>query len=258
MRIVGGRDYYDSALSYGHDPSLVFVRGETLLTAEDATRCGLYPSHLPGALTAAGEGGDRSASRRREFRRPETASTKRTRIRGTEYSLSFPTVIVAGMRRQGIRAEISHLFRDAGAQASVTYCWTEQQFTQWLGQHHLAYGDSDADLRAYFEPARLQAAAREMVVEHRWTILVHDPGGDWFHVSRAWSRVPWHVDQPVLRHVGFARAVPPHLLFQEIEMWLGGVLAAVGKPLIRVSDTDRAAKHGMDHTSFRRPPSKKR
>lgn len=59
-------------------------------------------SHLAGALTAADEAGYRPASHRREFRRPETASTARTRIRGTDFSLSFPTVIVAGDAPHGL------------------------------------------------------------------------------------------------------------------------------------------------------------
>jgi hypothetical protein len=258
MRIIGGRDYYDSALSYGHDPSLVFVRGETLLEAEEAARHGLFSSHLGGLLRAERDAAEPDGPRRHGHRWPGTAGTGTVRVRGTEYSLSFPTVIVAGRRYQGIRAEVGRLVRAAGVEPSVTYCWSEPQFSHWLRQHQLAFGADDDARRAYFKPASVPAPVRELVMERRWTILARDPCGGWCELSRAWPRAPWHVDRPVLRHVGFARAVPPHLLFQEIEMWLGGVLADAGKPLITVSDRDRAAKHGMDHTSFRRPPTKRR
>ena len=256
MRIIGGRDYYDSALSYGHDPSLVFVRGDTLLEAEEAARRGLFPSHLGGLLRA-----DRDAAEpepRNGHRRPVTDGTGTVRVRGTEYSLSFPTVIVAGRRHRGIRAEVGRWLRAPGVEPSVTYCWTEPQFSHWLRKHQLAFGAGDDARRAYFAPAPVPAAVRNMVMERRWTILAHDPWGGWCDLSRARRHAPWHVDRPVLRHVDFARAVAPHLLFQEIEMWVGGVLADAGRPVITVSDRDRAAKHGMDDTSFRRPPTKRR
>lgn len=253
MRLIGGKDYYDSALSYGHDPSLVLVRADRVLAPEDATRHGLTPAYLAGKLARVEDSIPRMNPTK--VHRVGAVHTASLRIGSAEFELSFPTVIVAGTRYQGVRAQFR---RGWATDPSVTYCWTEGQFKQWLGQHGLQYGPSEqVASAAYFAPSKVTGAALAAILGSRMTLLVHDPNGTW-QLPRWGRQEHWHVDQAILNRLDFARAVPPHLLFQEIEMWLGGVLAGPAKPTVQISDADRAAKHGMDHTSFRRPPSKKR
>lgn len=63
---------------------------------------------------------------------------------------------------------------------------------------------------------------------------------------------------PVLTEYEFIKHIDPYTAFQEISMYLGGVLG-VGQPeMVTVSDEHKALKHGMDKTSFRTPtPGKK-
>jgi hypothetical protein len=66
------------------------------------------------------------------------------------------------------------------------------------------------------------------------------------------------VVNPVLKDYDFIRVVDPYTAFQEVSMFLGGVLGVGAPETVTVSDKTKAIKHGMDNTSFRTPsPGKK-
>lgn len=46
--------------------------------------------------------------------------------------------------------------------------------------------------------------------------------------------------------------------YQELEMFIGGVLTSIGNKMVEVSDKSKIAKHGFDKRSFRKEPTKKR
>lgn len=63
---------------------------------------------------------------------------------------------------------------------------------------------------------------------------------------------------PCLKNIGFARIMPPHICFQEIQMYLMGTLleANIKEPL-PLTEKDQVRRHGMDKWSFRKMPTKK-
>ena len=90
---------------------------------------------------------------------------------------------------------------------------------------------------------------------------------DWFvqYHTPVFKLVPARYDydvnlilNPVLKDCDFIRVVDPYTAFQEISMFLGGVLGVGTPEIVEVSDKTKAYKHGMDSTSFRTPtPGKK-
>ena len=57
---------------------------------------------------------------------------------------------------------------------------------------------------------------------------------------------------PCLRMIEFYRCLDPYTAFQEISMFISGVMGGQAPPMIQVSDTVRLEKHGFDRvTSFR-------
>ena len=78
--------------------------------------------------------------------------------------------------------------------------------------------------------------------------------GDWCPVSL--------VVNDELNQYRFDRFFDPYTAFQEISMFIGGVLGTEGNPMVEVSDEVRIHKAGMDKTSFRnmspikKPPRK--
>lgn len=63
---------------------------------------------------------------------------------------------------------------------------------------------------------------------------------------------------PVLKELKFFRCIDPYMAFQEVSMFIGGVLG-VGEPdTLQISDTDMRDAKGFDERSFKTPPGKKR
>lgn len=63
---------------------------------------------------------------------------------------------------------------------------------------------------------------------------------------------------PNLKDCGFIKVIDPYTAFQEISMYIGGVLGVDAPETVVISDKEKAIKHGMDKTSFRTPsPGKK-
>lgn len=62
---------------------------------------------------------------------------------------------------------------------------------------------------------------------------------------------------PCLKDYEFPRIVDPYTAYQELNMFIGGVLRRPEQPMIAISDKDKAHKRGFDKWSFRRPPRKK-
>lgn len=250
MRIVGGNDYYDRARKCGHDTHTTYVRGRTELAHAEAIAIGIYPSRLLGRLAAA----DGAAFRRIEARHgifdPE---------------IDFLTVIACGRRYQGIRIMASVIVRPE----TEFYLWTSAGFKAWLTDHSLEWEPAQSkaasaireapgthglrDIDAYFAPRPLARDVLGTVIERRWTILSHAP--------ERWPlrpETPWKVDQPSLGQLEFFRSVQHDQMHQEIDMWVGGTLPSRTSATAEVSDHIRLAKHGMDHTSFRRAKGEKK
>lgn len=250
MRIIGGHDYYDSALGFGHDENVFYVRGQQTLSVKEARQCGILPSQLIGRF--------RQANLKRERSSWNTASYD-IKIKGVEYTFAYPTVIVCGKRYQGIRVCGYH----CGTGDSVHYYWHLDKFTDWMSSLDIEYKDpnyfsmlrserfSERDLLdIYFDPEECSKSLMNLLAARKWTLLVHNPEN--FHHDR--DNTPWLIDQAVLKEVEFAKVLHPTIMFQEIDMWLSGRIGGHENMMVQISNDVRAAKHGMDKTSFRKPP----
>jgi len=58
---------------------------------------------------------------------------------------------------------------------------------------------------------------------------------------------------PVLKSFDFYKAVNPFTAFQEISMYLGGIIPKQTPDLVSISDKDRIFQHGFNKYSFRHP-----
>lgn len=242
MRIIGGRDYYDSALAYGHDTHTTYVRGTELLHRGDAEGLGIERAEHVVSLLPPGR------VRAEYVFHPARSTFTSATLRGVHFQHNYTTVIACGRRYQGIRLAA---WRNEPADAAVQYAWSRARLDAWAAENGLIAAPfrNAAELDAYFAPTALPEAVLRAMTARRWTVLVNDPHGSWYEGGHA----AWKVDQPVLKEVEFFRAVPPNVMFQEIDMWVGGRLASAGAEMTEVSDEVRLAKHGMDGTSFRRP-----
>jgi len=63
---------------------------------------------------------------------------------------------------------------------------------------------------------------------------------------------------PNLKEYEFYKVVDAFTAFQELQMFISGVLGTGEKEIIEVADEHKISQHGFDKWSFRREPSKKR
>jgi hypothetical protein len=65
------------------------------------------------------------------------------------------------------------------------------------------------------------------------------------------------VINPILKDYQFYKVFDTFTAFQEIQMYISGVLGVGENPVIEISDKDKITQHGFDPKwSFRKPPSK--
>lgn len=66
------------------------------------------------------------------------------------------------------------------------------------------------------------------------------------------------VVNPSLLECGFFQEKDPFQAYQEISMYLGGVLGSEGNDMVQLTDSEVHQKHGFDKWSFRRMPQKRK
>lgn len=218
MRIFGGHDYYDSALSMGIDPTIVMVReksksilvksvGESLLGIEMA----LIPSQV-----------------------------KVHRV----------TVVFCGRMYCG--ALVNH----AGDYGPIHTFWSASKLREYaaevkngkVGVYHPWYrrkSKAPMTVEDYFTPVDAPGNVRQYMIDHKIAILVqHDRGR---------TEEPYFEVNPIgLKQLGFAKALDPYTAFQELSMWIGGILGGTSPEIVRITDDKVLIEnHGFDKHSFR-------
>jgi hypothetical protein len=275
MRLIGGKDYYDSGLAFGQDDSVLFVRtgDERMSDQEMHALLGLPRVSFAGRLVDAAQAQDPGMRRQsRDMFRDEVNHSVEVRRdgRAIRHDVSLAQVILCGTVRTGmfVKAYEPYGFR---TEVDERWIWTREGLDAYAAQHGLAVreGIEREDAHAlvrfervgtsrWFEPRRLRGAALDAVVERRIVVASRAPA-DRFRSEDGTPR-PWRINQGSLGEIGFAKAVGPYEAFQEISMWVGGVLPADGPRTVQiVDDVVKLQKHGFDHpTSFRRGKAKPR
>lgn len=272
MRIIGGHDYYDNALAFGRDEDIVFVRGKSaLLTSEEVTSRFFIPApFLPlfGLQDAKGRiiGWSDGSSK--------------VRLDDTDLWITPVLVVVAGVQYAGIRIadDRSPYYYNGLTPIGLKevmprndVCWTIDQLVHTLQRHGLtaafdkkprpsffrADAERTVDIHAWFDPAPLTGVQKEHCIESRVAVLTYDLGRDRGTLHQDNSR-RWRLNGDDLKDLQFMKRMEPWTLFQELSMWIGGVLPRSANPIVQITDDQvKIAKHGFDKMSFRKCPAAK-
>lgn len=236
MRIIQGRDYYDSGMAYGSDNAVVFVREKDRFIKDDEF-VGLKDLHLVRGLSFGLVGKDRRSAR--DFRLAHRSSDRYT-ANGTKFSADLVTVVFCGNVYHGIRIETD----PDRTSSNVMYHWHKERFQEWMAQVGVvlarAWWEPKVDLDRYFSIYPVPKRMLDWLIEQRIVIAIR------------LSDYRWAINSNRLREVQFFRVLDAYSAFQEIAMWVGGVLPSAGNPMVAISDVIRIEKHGFDKvTSFR-------
>lgn len=219
MRIFGGHDYYDSALSMGIDPTIVMVReksksvpvktvGESLLGVE-------------------------------------------MRLLPSQTHIERVTVVFCGKLYRG--ALVNH----SGDYSPIHNFWNASKLREYAAEvkngkvgicspWYSRRQNKTPTLEDYFIPVESSETVRQYMIDHKIAILVqreskYGNSGEDFEVN------------PIgLKQLGFAKALDPYTAFQELSMWIGGILGGTSPEIVRITDDKVLIEnHGFDKHSFR-------
>ena len=256
MRIIGGKDYYDSAIAYGIDPGVVFVRDARHLTNGQMDKIGRY-SGISLSLTHKDDVDKYYGARRRVS--TSLYDTYR-QIDGVYYKLIEHTVIFCGKVYQGIEIHEHKTLTPS----LVHFFWSLDKIKKWADQRDLVVGTAvpfwnrKNDNSDPFHVSQVGEDGIRGLIEANVSIAI-DTGQKDTTVGRGrigWSeaRSGWIANGTGLSAIGFQSALDPYTAFQELAMWVGGTLATNGPNTVTITDDKvKIAKHGFDKTSFRKP-----
>lgn len=233
---IGGKlhDYYDRAMAYGIDETLYFHR---------ETKPG--PIEMAEKMVAAVQD---AMGVQRYFR------SYNSRFRITPAHVDLIVIGFCGKLYPAMKFEISPTssFAD-GHTAHEEYYYTDHDFEKFYAflkkPEFKRVGDlidplTVSKMRRFIEVLSNLPHSDAEFIEHRVPYFKVE-----FDVGQART-----VDLcPRLADSQFYKAKDPFTAFQEISMYLGGVIPRQVPEMIQISDKDRIAQHGFNKQSFRHP-----
>lgn len=226
MRIIGGHDYYDSAMAFGRDTETVFVRHK-----KDSNKQKLK-WRVPEVDGYIGE------YRWREIDHyfPIVVYFCDTIYRGVYYDET---------NRRNPPFSLRHFIWKA-SDIDIEKVGREKS---WYYRDDLPreWRLTKSTVAEYFIPQKMTKAEIDRMIDGRIAIA--------YFIWISNEEGMMHVNEEGLRDIGFQKAVDPWTAFQELSMWVGGVLPKSGNPMVEIEDNKmKIAKAGFDNkVSFRHP-----
>jgi hypothetical protein len=224
MRIISPfRDYYDTAQGFGADQTRLFLRKPENIAVNKL----MVPHELASVCANVRTWGD------------------------TRWSASLVPIVFCGKLYHALRLRTSNYSMQA-YNVSEALCYTLASAQNW------AKDKGTDEMRAFISrrikkgdlPLDNQGTTLSIpwLIENNAPILVCDNQNyEGFLVKNA-----------KLAELQFFKQFDPVQAYQELDMYLSGILAAENKPMVQISDKIRAQQHGFDCYSFRQAPSKRK
>lgn len=239
MRIIGGKDYYDSASQYGIDKTVVFVRRHnewSALPAKDILRS-LFDNIL-------------------YFRISQ--DTRFYASHCSTYAIEQVAIMVSGKVWRGIRYNGIE-FEKAGSSnyGKLKYFWNIDSYKNFAKEHNIrafVYGDfhNKEIFENIFSCNEVSKEIIDYLIENQITIVTM--------ILTSQSRnltipeINISIDNDNLKDFEFYKIVEPTQMYQMIEQWKTGVLPIKPNTTVDIVDNNiKIAKHGFDKFSFRKP-----
>lgn len=224
MRIYGGHDYYDCALSLGIDPTIILLRGKSKSVAVDKAGGSLLGRSL--VLI------------------PQHTTLSRS-VSIENVAVAFCGKVYRGIMGSGFgkREEIW------SADKARTFVAQEKNRKIEVQTHWHYFKEKKMTLEEWFTPFESPKPLLDYMIANKISILVEEPPK--YH----YDEKCFQVNPYTLKQLGFAKALDPYTAFQELSMWIGGVLGGTSPEIVTIKDDKTLIEnHGFDNRfSFRGP-----
>jgi hypothetical protein len=262
MRIIGGRDYYDSAMAMGQDMTTIFVRPQSSLIGDADLKALGVSLLIPSVGLCAADQGEKRGENwlgMSSFGRVKT----RLQVRSVLYAIDSAVVVVAGRLYRGVMIDAYPQILGRADSDNVSrgrvFFWDADSLEAWCKPLGLKVVYSRADTSSagsdvYFKVPEVSKAAHASLVGYRITVLTLQPLSSY----DAWnSERVWNINGANLKDFQFWKKLGAYEVFQEIAMYVAGVLPTMGNPIAEITDNNvKIHKAGFDlKTSFRRGPA---
>lgn len=218
MRILNGRDYYDSAMQHGADESVVFVRQKDLIISkQEASNLGLMKAEAGFTIS-------------------KTMHDFNLLGNQTYSSANRIHIWLTGTMYRGIAFNFDN---------EHMVCWTKEEFLKFVETKKIKmskfwYMRDRLTLDQYFTPT-----------QHTNPALIDKK----IVVATNFVKDEWKINGFDLKDFQFYKVKDVYTCYQEIDMYVSGILAFPGANIIEITDNNvKIAKHGFDKWSFRKPP----
>lgn len=252
MKIISKfKDYYDSVQQYGRDESILYLRNEEYFQPDKSgyVKERFHPSDYP---------------------QPNQIWVgNRTQQLQGELSTHGFAILFCGKYYRGLKMEIGGSWSNNN---SIQFCYSTESAMAFLTKHNIptSYtfrkeiitpGVNEKSLERYFSE-KVEVSKPDMNQIHKCPVILSAVLGayrDSYSVRDQSKNASVHVvKNPCLRDLEFYRVMDANTAYQELSMFLGGVMASNGPSMVEVSEKTRIEKRGFDKWSFRKMPTKKK
>ena len=220
MRIISKfHDYYDTAMGYGQDQSVVYVRDQ--------------------------KDSDEAPSQMKLCHRIDRDAPQR-------YAICYPFAIAfCGKIYRGFSAVV----KPSDATPTRKACYTKDELIQFLASHKINITEKsyrgrwipfwDRSWTEYLAQPQCDASAESWFIERKIAVMVSD-----LEVKQEYALTREHetgiIINPCLKRYEFYRIFDAYQTFQELSMFVGGILPGADADMAVVNDKDRYAQRGFD------------
>lgn len=216
MRIFGGHDYYDCGLSLGIDPAIILIR-------EKSKR---VPVKQVG----------------------ESLLGVDMRLQPSGDYIHRVSVVFCGKLYRGALIPVADKFEGLWDADKLREYAASKEKNGKVSIYHSWYSrrrEKEPTLEDYFAPVEAPDNVRRYMIDHKIAILVQ-------REVQPTEDSEFEVNPLGLKQLGFAKALDPYTAFQELSMWIGGILGGTSPEMVKITDDKVLIEnHGYDKHSFR-------
>lgn len=245
MRIISKlRDYYDNAMAYGQDQSVVFVRNAEVLDEK------LVPKAVMEKIVA----GNWDIGQRRK--------------KDVTLAYAKNTIVFCGKTYRSITVERTMPHPNGpvyGTLKEVKVFYSIEEYRAYHDLHGFEFRDTNSrwtwmrtpetSLTAFLSNQGTDELA-EFCIENRYVILTHGDMAILNPEGYTYDHKKQLIANGFLDKFQFFRVMDSFAAYQELDMFISGTLPRSTAMPIEIEDKYRIAQHGFDKYSFRKPKQK--
>jgi len=237
MRVIGGKDYYDGAVSFDTDTTRCFVRDNHMKSK---------PIKVP----------ELNGFYRRLIIRSSLYSRKASEtfrcisiiFCGKVYNL---VIEISDEELHHVHAkEVIHFSKKTLLEAmnKRNVKMISDRKSLWQPS---ARDLSQNDLDEFFTPQDVSKDVMDYLIDNKVIVAIRKSITEWAHMYSNEPNGNWFINTDGLKEYGFGSLVDPWTANQEIDMFLGTILVREEDRQIQISDKSKIGKYGFDQWSFR-------